>query len=333
MDTSAIRQSGDIDASNRNSISTKEMVEKASIQERLDSITDAEELRHLIYQTTEQLSVLVNKASLADMAGGVFHNLGNVLNSLNISVLMIEGNQSSARLEGLKKLTELIEQSADSTEFFKDHPKGKHIPNYLRKLTDVLIEEAEQVTNDILEIKQHVGHMKELIRVQQDLLKTRKSAMTDAVDLEHIINEAVQITRISITRHRIDLKTHCEPLIEIQSDRHKILQILVNFITNAKQACESYDKSELKIFMRGWAVDDTKVCIEVEDTGIGISEDAFSQLFSHGFTTKLDGHGFGLHSCKRLATELGGYIEVDSAGVGRGARFRLFLASDLNQVS
>ncbi|MEM9025920.1 MAG: ATP-binding protein, partial [Verrucomicrobiota bacterium] len=242
---------------------------------------------------------------------------------------MIEGRMTSSRMSGLNKLTELIEQNVESTDFFKVHPKGKHIPSYLRKLTNVLSEETEQINTDFEEIKQHVAHMKELIRVQQDLLKRKKSENTETVELEQIVNEAVQITKGSITRHQIDLIIHCEPLNPIKSDRHKILQILVNFISNAKQACEAYEPSERKLFVRCWSSKESKVCIEVEDTGIGIAEKDFLNLFSHGFTTKIDGHGFGLHSCKRLASELGGYIEAESDGIGSGARFRLFLPSNL----
>lgn len=296
-------------------ISTKEMEDGVSIEERVDSIGDLEELRALMCQTMEEISVLVNKASLADMAGGVFHNLGNVLNSLNISVLMIEGRLASSRLEGLNKLTDLIEENTETTDFFRTHPKGKHIPSYLKKLSGVLLEEADQVSKDILEVKQHVGHMKELIRVQQDLLKNRKGERLDTIDLEHVINEAVQITKVSITRHRIDVMIHCEPLISIVSDHHKILQILVNFISNGKQACEENEGTESKIIIRGWSNDDEFACIEVEDNGVGISKEGFTRLFTHGFTTKANGHGFGLHSCKRLATELGGHIEIGRAHV------------------
>ena len=65
--------------------------------------------------------------------------------------------------------------------------------------------------------------------------------------------------------------------------------------------------------------------IAVIDTGIGISPENLTRIFAHGFTTRKDGHGFGLHSGALAAKELGGKLSVESAGLGQGASFVLDL--------
>jgi signal transduction histidine kinase len=108
-------------------------------------------------------------------------------------------------------------------------------------------------------------------------------------------------------------------------DRHKLIQILGNLLTNARQALKERTDGPRVLTLRvharasGWFV------IEVQDTGIGIAPDALARLFEFGFTTKKDGHGFGLHSSAILAQELGGHLAGHSDGAGCGAQFALRL--------
>jgi signal transduction histidine kinase len=63
----------------------------------------------------------------------------------------------------------------------------------------------------------------------------------------------------------------------------------------------------------------------VIDNGEGIAAENLTRIFAHGFTTKKDGHGFGLHSCVLAAREMGGSLLAASDGPGRGAAFTLVL--------
>jgi signal transduction histidine kinase len=65
--------------------------------------------------------------------------------------------------------------------------------------------------------------------------------------------------------------------------------------------------------------------IAVQDDGEGIPAERFGRLFEHGFTTRVGGHGFGLHSSALAARSMGGTLSADSAGQGRGACFTLEL--------
>jgi signal transduction histidine kinase len=67
------------------------------------------------------------------------------------------------------------------------------------------------------------------------------------------------------------------------------------------------------------------VAIIVRDNGVGILPENLTRIFGHGFTTKKDGHGFGLHSGALAAKQMNGALSVQSAGPGKGAAFTLEL--------
>jgi signal transduction histidine kinase len=71
--------------------------------------------------------------------------------------------------------------------------------------------------------------------------------------------------------------------------------------------------------------ENSRMKIAVIDNGIGIPKENMDRIFGHGFTTRKDGHGFGLHSGALTAQELGGTLTVFSEGSGRGSKFTLEL--------
>ena len=107
-------------------------------------------------------------------------------------------------------------------------------------------------------------------------------------------------------------------------EKHKILQILVNLLRNAKHACQESDRADKRLTVRV-INGDGRVRISVIDNGIGIPPENLIRIFSHGFTTKKDGHGFGLHSGALAAKEMDGSLTVHSDGPGQGSTFTLEL--------
>jgi len=73
-----------------------------------------------------------------------------------------------------------------------------------------------------------------------------------------------------------------------------------------------------------------RIFISVSDTGAGISADDMAKIFRLGFTTKKNGHGFGLHTSALAAREMKGEILVHSDGPRRGATFTLELPRTLS---
>jgi C4-dicarboxylate-specific signal transduction histidine kinase len=110
----------------------------------------------------------------------------------------------------------------------------------------------------------------------------------------------------------------------VNVEKHKVLQILVNLISNAKFACEESQNPTKQVTLRVEGVGE-RVRISVDDNGVGIPPENLTRIFNHGFTTRVTGHGFGLHSGALAARELGGALTVHSDGRGRGASFTLDL--------
>ena len=101
------------------------------------------------------------------------------------------------------------------------------------------------------------------------------------------------------------------------------MQILSNYVKNALEAVSDGAAEEAVITLSIREVETGEIEFGVRDTGYGIAPEALDSIFRHGFTTKTDGHGFGLHSAACAAEELGGCVAVHSDGIGKGALFTL----------
>jgi signal transduction histidine kinase len=152
----------------------------------------------------------------------------------------------------------------------------------------------------------------------------RRSGVTDVVDIRTLVEDSLRMNEGAFSRHGVTLVRDFQAVPMITVDKHKVLQILVNVIRNAKYACDESTSAEKRVTVRVWAADAT-MQVAVIDTGVGIPPENLERIFSHGFTTRKDGHGFGLHSCALAATDLGGTLQGESAGPGRGATFTLTL--------
>jgi signal transduction histidine kinase len=108
-------------------------------------------------------------------------------------------------------------------------------------------------------------------------------------------------------------------------DRNKVLQILVNLISNARNAVLESGRSDaaIEIALEPAGTDGEAIRFSVSDNGVGISGDDLPRLFAFGFSRRCDGHGFGLHSCANLARQMGATLTAHSDGLGQGARFCL----------
>jgi signal transduction histidine kinase len=115
-----------------------------------------------------------------------------------------------------------------------------------------------------------------------------------------------------------------EEELVLSVEKHKVLQVLVNLIRNAKNACDETGRADKQLTLRVTAANG-RVIFSIIDNGIGIPPENLIRIFAHGFTTKKDGHGFGLHSGALAAKEMGGELRVHSDGVGQSATFTLEL--------
>ncbi|MEM8735695.1 MAG: ATP-binding protein [Planctomycetota bacterium] len=291
------------------------IVIERDITERVEAEVERQRLN-------EQLVDASRNAGIAEMATGVLHNVGNVLNSVNVSASVIQSLVERSAFKQLDRLSNLIDEHQDDyAQFVTDDERGKLMPKYLLKVTEAMRNERERFDQEFSELIANIDHIKEIVAVQQESAKT--SGLKQLVCPRRVVEDAIIANKGTLTNHRVKVHTEFEDkLSPFTSDKRKILQILINLITNAKDAVveENADKPIIEIRV---ARDGNQIVFEVTDNGIGIEPDLVARVFQHGFTTKAKGHGFGLHSCANAATELGGWLNVTSPGAGKGTTFAL----------
>ena len=143
--------------------------------------------------------------------------------------------------------------------------------------------------------------------------------------MSQLVDDSLQINAGALDRHQVKLARESEKVPQVLVDKHKVLQILVNLIRNAKYAVSEAERKDKQVTVRLFQHGEDHVRIQVSDNGVGIAPENLTRIFAHGFTTRKDGHGFGLHSGALAAKEMGGSLSVHSEGPGQGATFTLEL--------
>ncbi len=264
-------------------------------------------------------------AGMAEVATGVLHNVGNVLNSVNLSANQIAKTVRKSQSRHLASVTELIQQhTEDLAQFITKDEKGKLLPAVLGEISELLAQEQAQLAKEVLLLTDHVEHIKTIVSMQQGL--TKSSGVMEKVSLSAMVKDAVHVSLKGLSRHGIRLVEQYEAQADqVILDKHKVLQILINLIRNAKDAMKGCHDGERVLSLRVHRCDPLRIQVQVTDTGSGIDPENQAKIFTHGFTTKQDGHGFGLHASALAAKELGGSLTAHSDGAGEGATFTLEL--------
>ncbi len=264
------------------------------------------------------------EAGIAEVTTGVLHNVKNVINSINVSAGVIAGQVQNSRSGKLAKVTVLLREHArDLGTFLTEDPKGKLLPGYLEKLAQQLMAERTALLEELRQFEQNVQHIKEIVTMQQTY--ARVGGTTEKAGPVELMEDSLRFNAAALAREGVQVIREYEAdLPEITVEKNKVLQILVNFIRNAKHACQASEHKDRKLVLRA-TNGGQFVNLVVVDNGVGIPPENLSRIFEHGFTTKKSGHGFGLHSGVASARDLGGEIQVHSDGTGTGATFTLRL--------
>jgi signal transduction histidine kinase len=270
-----------------------------------------------------QLNEASRRAGMAEIASGVLHNVGNVLNSVNVSVQLAADKLGGSELPGLRRAVDLLDSNADDLLGFFGSSRGTKLVKYLSILTEQLEKEHSELTHETIRMEEGIKHIKMIVSKQQEY--ATRTCIVEKVTTSQLISEASHLAVSSFASNDIDFIRNDDPPVEVTIDRHAALQIMVNLLTNAKQALNAVDKAKKTIKVDVNMIDNDRFSIKVEDNGIGISEENQAKLFIHGFTTKKNGHGFGLHDSANAAIAMGGSLTFESAGEGRGATFTLEL--------
>ncbi len=288
-----------------------------------EDITERKQAEANLARLHEDLLKVSRMAGMAEVATGVLHNVGNVLNSVNVSASIASDKVRKSKSASIGRIATMLEEhKEDIGAFLTLDAKGRQVPGFLSALADHLEAERNDILGELASLQKNVDHIKAIVSMQQNYAKV--TGISEAVDVVELLEDTLRMNEASFARHEVEMVREFTDLPVIRTDKHKLLQILVNLVANAKHACEESGKEERRVTVS--AIDTGKrLQISVADTGVGISDDNLTRIFNHGFTTRKDGHGFGLHSGALAAKEMGGVLTAQSNGPGRGALFVLDL--------
>jgi PAS domain S-box-containing protein len=295
----------------------------------VQDVTDRKKAEAEIVRANRELHELSREAGMAEVATNVLHNVGNVLNSVNVAAETVAYKVRQFRVGSLKNVAALLrDNETDLPNFLTIDPRGKELPGYLVKLADSLAAPQTAIIEEMDSLRKNVEHIKGIVAMQQNY--ARRCSLVEPCSVVDLVEDAIRINSAALTRHHVELVREFDASVpEVITDRHKVLHILVNLLGNAKHAMAE-TAADKTLVVRVTSNGDHMVKVAVCDNGMGIPSENLPRIFQHGFTTKKDGHGFGLHSGALAAKELGGALTVQSDGPGRGSVFTLALPVQSN---
>jgi ligand-binding sensor domain-containing protein/signal transduction histidine kinase len=298
---------------------------EAQLKQRTEALENEIEERQQVQLEVErvhrELLETSRRAGMAEVATGVLHNVGNVLNSVNVASGCIAESLRNSKSARLSKVVALLrEHEADMGAFLTTDPKGRQVPNYLAQLADHLGREQSAAIEELSLLQKNIEHIKDIVTMQQSYAKV--SGVRETLQLADLVEDALRMNSSSLARHDVQVVKEFQNVPAVLVEKHKVLQILVNVVRNAKHACEDSARHDKQITLRVTNGED-RVRVVVSDNGVGIPAENLTRIFAHGFTTRKDGHGFGLHSGALAAREMGGALLAHSDGPGKGATFTL----------
>jgi PAS domain S-box-containing protein len=291
--------------------------------EFLRDITARKESEEELERVHKQLMIASRQAGMAEVATNVLHNVGNILNSINISASLVTERVKQSKAPGVSRLAALLQEKGSAVgRFLANDERGRRIPEYLTSLGEQLTSDQNMALEELASLRDNLEHIKDTVAMQQSYAKL--CGVTETVSVADLVEDSLRLNAGAFVRHGVTLRREFGEVPPITVDKHKVLQILVNLVRNAKYACDESGRSDKLLTLRiEGAPGGVRIC--VIDNGVGIPAENMSRLFTHGFTTRVDGHGFGLHSGALAAQELGGSLHVTSDGPGLGATFILEL--------
>ncbi len=287
-------------------------------------IAERKKARSEVVTLNTKLIETTRRAGMAEVASEVLHNVGNVLNSVNVAAGVIRHRLQDSEVRQFNAVVDLLHQNRDRLpEFLTQDPKGRKLPDYFQSFAQYLASEEQTLLKEVEGLSTNIDHIKEIVATQQR--HTKAIGLRERREIAPLVEEVIALYRDSLHQSGIVVISEYDGDLEVTLDTHKVIQILANLILNAQEALTEAQHEQKQIFVSVRVTAEHQVAIQVKDNGPGIVPENLQKIFTHGFTTKQHGHGFGLHSCALAAQEMRGSLRVKSEGTGKGATFILEL--------
>jgi len=276
---------------------------------------------------TQELVSTARRAGMAEVATGVLHNVGNVLNSVNVSAALVVQKLKNSEMPNLVKAGEMLRSNNDRlAQFLTNDERGKHLSSYLIEAAQCLGQEQTELLGELEGITNGLSHLKQIVGAQQQHAKNE--TLRERVTPVDLFEQAIAMDLGTASGEQLQIVRDFEDIGPSALDKHKGLQILINLLSNARKSVIAHQAAAKQIVVCTRIIQSPQgqmLRFQVRDNGVGIAAANLARIFSHGFTTDRNGHGFGLHSAANAAREMGGDLSVTSDGIGQGATFNLDL--------
>ncbi len=295
----------------------------------MNDITELITTQEKLKDQQKEMMKIAHQAGMSEVTTSVMHNIGNILNSVNISSEFINMLLSNSKLPGLIKANEMMLVHKDElANFITNDPKGKLLPEYYSKLGMELTSEHEKLKLEGKNLYQKIKLIKDAIDIQQDYSLVRN--LNEPIVVKNLIDEAITILDESFKKNDIILQREydSDKDVIVIAPASKLINVVLNVVKNAAESVKLNHKTERLINIKILGNDPEYVQIIIEDNGIGISDEVMPDIFKYGFTTKNTGHGFGLHFCANVMGEMNGSISASSNGLEKGARFLISIPKE-----
>jgi nitrogen fixation/metabolism regulation signal transduction histidine kinase len=311
------------------------------VQRREEALRQANEgLEQRVEERTRELQEVHKKlvetarhVGRAEIATNVLHNVGNVLNSVFTSAVVARERLAGMKLDNVEKTAALLEENQSQLAQFLTHDeRGKTIVPFLGRLGKHLQKERNEIQHMLSEVSRHTEHIGTIVKLQQRYARTPQR-LIEPVMLSELVEDALRINHAALVRHNVQVERDLADVPPVMTEKHKLLMILVNLISNAKYAVDGVPEQERRVTVSLSRPSEGRLWIEVRDNGVGLAPEMLTRIFQYGFTTREEGHGFGLHSSSLAAQEMGGSLTAHSDGLGKGATFRVELPFVTEQQS
>lgn len=304
-------------------IRTNQLLEQR-VDERTQELEDEVEKTKQAYAELQdlqsQLTATARAAGMAEIANGVLHNIGNVLNSVNVAAQLSIENVRNLPIGKLDRVALLLQDKRQELgEDWTTFEGISALPDLLLQLSNALNTQRAAVTRELQQLEEHIEFVKQIVQSQQSF--SRQAGVLEEVSVTEVFETAWKFVSCHSHRSGIQVSRQFDFRGKIRIDKGKLLQILSNYIKNSIEAVRECSQAEPSLVLATRQLNDGMVEFSVTDNGQGIDPASLESIFRHGFTTKADGHGFGLHSAACAARELQGNVAVHSDGIGLGARF------------
>jgi signal transduction histidine kinase len=308
-----------------------QIIEAAAQQLALSIEKQQQKLKHqkILDDMNRNLISAARQAGMAEVATSVLHNIGNIMNSVNVAALSLSEKLNATNFRSLTDAAELIKtHEKNFDDFINNDPQGKSLIEYINKVPKFWEDRKKIFKKELLEINKKIENIKEVIAMQQSL--SGALGVVEETLLIEVIEEALKLSKSIFPNSNLNIVKAYAVEVPVWTDKVKLLQILVNLIRNAYEAMQGIEiKNNITIELTKYS--NTEVCIKIIDGGKGIAHENLTKIFSYGFTTRKNGHGIGLHTSALAARELGGSLMAESLGEGYGATFKLVLPIQPNQ--